>query len=320
MTVGTRGLAVGAAVATGIQVGAAIVASRAALPDLGATTLALLRYGIGAAMIVPLAVFIAAPRVIVRDIPAIAILGVGQFGILIALLNLALAHLPSGPVALIFATMPIQTVLLAAALGHERLTVRKIIGTCLTTAGVGFALGNSLFSSSAGGWPWIGIAAAFTSALTGAICSIFYRPYLARNSTIRVSALAMLAAVVSLAPFSLVDPPPIGWVYLAAAPWDLVLFIGASSGIGYLTWLYALRHLPATEVTPFLSLSPITAAVVGTALLGEPLTVGLIVGLGLVTTGLWVALKTGSTPCPAPSPRSNCAEHHAREEERWPIG
>jgi drug/metabolite transporter (DMT)-like permease len=42
-------------------------------------------------------------------------------------------------------------------------------------------------------------------------------------------------------------------------------------------------------VTVFLALSPITAAVLGVALLGEPVTVGMMAGVVCVAAGLWVA-------------------------------
>ena len=84
---------------TGVQVGAAIVASRAAVGDLGPTVLALFRYMIGAAIILPIAVHLGWLRIPLRDLWVIAALGIGQFGILVALLNLVdrIQHLVPTP-------------------------------------------------------------------------------------------------------------------------------------------------------------------------------------------------------------------------------
>ena len=60
------------------------------------------------------------------DILPIAALGIGQFGILIALLNYGLQTVPAGRGALIFASFPLLTLIVAALLGHERVTARKI--------------------------------------------------------------------------------------------------------------------------------------------------------------------------------------------------
>ncbi|MDF1793685.1 MAG: DMT family transporter [Thalassobaculaceae bacterium] len=276
---------------TGVQVGAAIVASRAAVDELGPTVLALFRYMIGAAMILPLAVHLGWRRIPLRDLWVIAALGIGQFGILVALLNLSVLHISSGLASLVFATMPVQAVLVSAAVGRQRLTVQRLLGAALTTLGVAAALGDRVLGEAAGTGLWIGIAAALASALTGALCSVLYRPYLARYPTVEVSGIAMAASVLFLAVLSGVNGPPIGWDNLAAAPWGIVAFVGASSGIGYITWLYSLREMAATDVTLFLALAPITAALLGALLLDEPMGLGLFLGLGLVMLGMRLALS-----------------------------
>ena len=93
----TRAVALAAGLGTGVQVGAAMVATRFAP----------------------------------RDLPPIALLGIGQFGILVALLNVGLRTVPAGQAAIIFATFPLQTMLLAALLGHEKLSARKSAGAAL---------------------------------------------------------------------------------------------------------------------------------------------------------------------------------------------
>jgi drug/metabolite transporter (DMT)-like permease len=50
-----------------------------------------------------------------------------------------------------------------------------------------------------------------------------------------------------------------------------------------------LKNAAATRVTVFLALSPITAAALGVALLGEPVTVQMMAGVVCVAAGLWVA-------------------------------
>jgi drug/metabolite transporter (DMT)-like permease len=54
-------------------------------------------------------------------------------------------------------------------------------------------------------------------------------------------------------------------------------------------WLWALGHADATRVTVFLALSPVTAVLLETVVLGEPITVGVSAGVGLVGFGLWLA-------------------------------
>ncbi len=279
-------LAVLAASVTCIQVGAAITATRYVAADISPASLAFLRYAIGVACLFP--VFATAHVRFARgDIVPIAALGIGQFGVLIALLNYGLRTVPAGRGALIFASFPLLTLAFAALLGHERITPRKLAGILLTLAGVALALGDRIFGATS----LTGELAILASAAVGAICSVLYRPYLARYPALPVSAFAMLAAALALLIPAALDDLFAAPARLSAGAWGAIVFIGLSSGGGYVLWLWALKTIAATRVTAFLALSPITAAALGVALLGEPVTAGMMAGVVCVAAGLWVASR-----------------------------
>jgi drug/metabolite transporter (DMT)-like permease len=54
----------------------------------------------------------------------------------------------------------------------------------------------------------------------------------------------------------------------------------------YLTWMWLLRHYPATLMSTFTFLTPLFALVLGVVLLGEPLTWRLVVALLGVAAGI----------------------------------
>jgi len=287
LTPNTRALA--AAAATGVLVGAALVATRSVVDQAGPASIALLRYAIGFGCLLPPALATSGwPRFAGRDLLPIALLGIGQFGILVALLNYSLAFITSARAGLIFALMPLLTMLLAAALGRERLGASRALGVGLTVVGVGVALGEKALQSGGAG-AWVGELAALASSLVGALCSVLYRPYLRRYSTLSVSAFAMLASVAFLALLAAREGFFAALPAFTAAGWLAVLFIGANSGVGYYLWLWALGHTTPTRVTVFLALSPITATALGALLLGEPVTLGSLAGLALVALGLVLA-------------------------------
>ena len=66
--------------------------------------------------------------------------------------------------------------------------------------------------------------------------------------------------------------------------------IAAQTAIGafasYLTWMWLLRHYPATQMASFTFLTPVFALVFGVALLHEPLTPQLVLALGGVAVGI----------------------------------
>jgi drug/metabolite transporter (DMT)-like permease len=267
-----------------------MVATRFVVHDIGPASLALLRYAIALLCLLPPVLMSGRTRFAPRDLLAVMALGIVQFGVLIALLNVGLQFISSTRAALLFSTFPLLTMIVAALLGRERLGRAKVAGVALTIIGVGVALGEKLVAESSAA-EWLGALAVLTAALCGAVCSVLYRPYLARYPTLPVGAWAMLASVVFLAGLAggegfFADLPR-----LDALGWAAVLFIGGSSGVGYVLWLWALKHTTPTRVTVFLSLSPITATLLGVWFLGEPFTPGVLLGLAGVVGGLWLSTK-----------------------------
>lgn len=300
-----------AAAATGIQVGAAIVASRFAVAEVPPLTLAMLRYAVGFACLLPFA-WVPAWRALrappppvagshARDLLAMAGLGIGQFGILIALLNFGLQHVDAAEAALVFSLFPLLTLLLSAALGQERVTWPLLAGVLLSIGGVALALAPKL--RVPGGLHWWGEAAAAAAALVGAVCSVLYRPFLRRYPTVPVSAFAMLASVLFLAGAAAAEQWPQRLAGITPGAWAAVGFIGVSSGVGYFWWLYALRHEAPTRVTVFLALNPVTAALLGWAWLGEPLHAATLGALALIAVALWLATSIPAAPSGAAPPR-----------------
>jgi len=284
-------LAILAAVGTGIQVGAAIVATRFAVGQIGPGSLALLRYAIGCLCLAPLVLAAAPLRFRARDVVPIAVLGILQFGVLVALLNLSLQYIPAARAGLLLATFPLLTLMLGAATRREAPSPRVALGVAVSILGVGLTLGEGAVAGIGGPGEWLGAAAALGAALTGAVCSVLYRPYLTRYPTLSVGFAAMAASVVFLALVAAGEGFFDDWPQVDTAGWAAILFIGLSSAVGYLWWLFALRHAPPTRVTMFLGLSPVTAALLGALLLDEPLTAGTFAGLALVVTGLGIALR-----------------------------
>ena len=178
-----------------------------------------------------------------RDILPIGLLGIGQFGSLIALLNFGLQYIGAGSAALIFATVPLPTMRLAAALGHEPLSWFKSAGVALTIVGVALARADKPAPAGAAPAGWTGEIAVLGSAVSGAVCSVLYRPYLRRYPALQVSAFAMLASVLFLALIAAGQGFFASVSRFTPGGWLAVGFIGSSSGLGL--WLAHRRPEPS---------------------------------------------------------------------------
>jgi drug/metabolite transporter (DMT)-like permease len=279
-----------------VLVGAGIVASRFVVAEVPPLTLAMLRYTIGFACLLPFALPALgdALRVLrLRDLLALTALGVGQFAVLIALLNWGLQNVGAAQAALIFSLFPLLTLLLGAALGREQVGGRLLLGVLVSIAGVGVSLWPKLHAAHGDGW-W-GELAVLASAAIGALCSVLYRPYLQRYPTVPVSAYAMFASVLFLALAALGEHWPARIAAITPGAWGVVAFIGVSSAVGYFWWLFALKKESPTRVTVFLALNPVTAALLGALLLAEPLGAHLLAALALIAVGLWLATRPAAS-------------------------
>lgn len=80
------------------------------------------------------------------------------------------------------------------------------------------------------------------------------------------------------------------------------LSLGLQTAIGafasYLAWMWMLRHYPATRLSSFTFLAPLFALLFGVLLLGEQLTVQLLLALAAVAAGI-VLVNRRKAPVPA---------------------
>jgi drug/metabolite transporter (DMT)-like permease len=116
---------------------------------------------------------------------------------------------------------------------------------------------------------------------------------LRRHQTLLVSFAAMLASVLALMLLALPENWPRLVGHLSLTAWSMVGFLGLFSALGYGWWLYALKHLAPTQVTVFLSLSPLTAALLGWPVLDEAPGFGVLGAILLIGAGLWLATGPG---------------------------
>ncbi|MBE7638223.1 EamA family transporter [Sneathiella sp. P13V-1] len=288
-------LALSAAAVTGIQVGFALVVSEAVVGEVGAGRLGFLRYLIALTFLLPFALRAKSPPIARKDILPVALIGVGQFGALIALLNLAVLYSNSVRVSLVFATLPLMTIGLTWLLFRTKLRKTEFGAICLTVIGVAILLGGD---AAFGGLGFSEIGGLFSAALatfTGALCSILFGPYLKRYGVMRVSVIAMAASLVPLGIMDLFETggaPMLQWT--SQTIW-FVFIIGLSSGAGFMLWLYGLTHAPAGMVTAFLSLSPATAFLLSMVFLEVEPTWTQYAALALIICGLLLLARGPTT-------------------------
>ena len=91
-------------------------------------TLSILRWGIGFLCVLPVALLLRARWPTRADWPGVALLGFCLYGLFFIFYNLAMSYTTAARASLALSTLPLQTMIVGALLGIERLTARKTVG------------------------------------------------------------------------------------------------------------------------------------------------------------------------------------------------
>lgn len=285
-----RLLPVFAAALSSMLGGSSAVAIRYVIDASDPISIALLRCG-GAGIAMAAVMFAATKaRVLRRDIAPVAALGVLMFGGFGYLFSAGLAYVPAARGALVVAAMPILVLVLATAMGRERMTLAKAVGAALGFAGVFVALGDR---ASAGPDAWCGDLLLLGAALAGSFHAVLSVAYLRRNAALPVMVVQLLAGSVALVGVLVVRGDPLaGLVHFAPNQWFVVFWIMFVGGMAsFYMWFWALERVPASAVALTISFNPVAAAAGGALLLGEPVTLNMLLGLAAIAIGLAVATR-----------------------------
>ncbi|MBX9944219.1 MAG: DMT family transporter [Reyranella sp.] len=268
--------------------GGAAVATRFLVGGFDPVLLAAVRFGGGALLLLPLALLLRPRWPAGRDVLAVAALGFAFYGVFIVIYNLSLSYTSVARGTLALSTLPLTTMAIGAVLGLEALTLRKSAGIVLAMGGVAVALAASLQGAPEGAWRGDLLMAGGTVCM--ALYNVFARPYVARSSAMGFLVMGMAAGGGALILICLVSG---SWRALETFDGAQALagvYLAAGGGaLGFWLWVVALRHASPTQVAGTIAVNPLIGMVAGVLLLGEPVTLPLVLGLVAVFAGIWVS-------------------------------
>src|SRR6516162_2046313 len=282
-----EGIGVLLAIASSCLGGTAAAVTRYLVGNADRLTLAILRWGIGFSVVLPVAILLRARWPQRSDWLGVAVLGICFFGLFFILYNLAVGYTTAARASLALSTLPLQTMLVGSLLGIEPLTARKSAGVGLAVVGVIAALASGLSAEPTGAWRGELI-------MTGAVlCMAFYnvwaRPFIQRSSALGFLTVGMGdgAAVVIL--FGLADRLAVLGRF-ATEQWMAGVYLGVAGGaFAFILWVLALQRTTPARVANTMTVNPLAAGLLANQLVGEPITLNLVIGLVAVFAGIWVA-------------------------------
>jgi drug/metabolite transporter (DMT)-like permease len=77
-----------------------------------------------------------------------------------------------------------------------------------------------------------------------------------------------------------------------AEQWIAIATLGLLGGAAaFYVWVFALERTTPTRVANTMTVNPIAATLVAAAIIGEPVGIELVLGIGAVGAGIWLAAK-----------------------------
>jgi drug/metabolite transporter (DMT)-like permease len=194
-------------------------------------------------------------------------------------------HIPSGLAAILNATTPLFTVLVAhAATRDERLTPSRLVGVTIGLGGVVVMIGPDLLRDL--GADVAAQGACLLAAISYAFAGVYGRRFRG-EPPLRVAAGQLAASSVMLAPVALVFDGPWTLTPPSAAAWAALMGTAIlSTALGYLIYFRVLARAGATNVLLVTFLIPVSAILLGTLVLHEQLALRHFVGMAAIALGL----------------------------------
>lgn len=252
-------------------------------------TVALARVGIGTLVMLPLAL---ARHQRGTRLPWGTIWLMGLVGVTLYYLtfNLGMVYISASQAALVQASIPAMTALVAVLWLRERATALRWFGIALSVAGVLIVFSGN--GSAPGQSSLLGNSVMFASV----VCWALYTALAKRVSSFEplvITVSVMGTGTLLLLPFSAYEVMNGALQPLPVSGWLGLIYLGAvASGLAYALYNASLRHLDASAVGVYTNLIPVVGVLTGIVFLGEPLALRAILGGAIVMLGVWITSRS----------------------------
>lgn len=210
------------------------------------------------------------------------------------LIYLGLQHTSASRLTVFLYTSPFWVaVLLPRFVPSEKLRSIQWVGLVIAFGAVGIAFSEAFLHGSAPG-QWKGDAMGLAAGMFWGLTTIAIRTTKVASIQAEKSLFYQLSVTAVVCPvLSLALGETWSFDYSALAWSSVFLQTAVGAFASYLAWMWMLRHYPATQMSTFTFLTPLFALVFGVVLLGEPLTLQLVLALLGVAAGIVLVSRKG---------------------------
>jgi drug/metabolite transporter (DMT)-like permease len=258
---------------------------RVAVRDFSPEALVLSRTVIAAVVLLPLAARRDALRPLLPHWRVVAVFAAIEIAIPWVLLGTAEQHLSSSLTGLLVAAVPLVAVVAAATTGdRERVGGFRAVGLLLGVAGVAAIVGVNLDGASAAPLVEVGLVA-----VCYAVGPLILQRHLAHLPAMGVIATSLALTAVVYVPITAFSVP--GDMPSAGAIAAVVGLAVVCTALAFVVFFALIGEIGPVRATVITYVNPAVAAILGVVVLGEHLTIGVLLGFALVLAGSVLATR-----------------------------
>jgi len=227
------------------------------------------------------------PRIEWPEIRQLAMLGLVGVGLNQVFFLWGLSRTSVGHAALIVALTPALVLLIAVFTKQEKFNRWKVAGLVVAIAGVGSL---QVMPGKFDGATLLGDFLIFLCALTFSIFTVAGKRVTRHFDTVTVTTFSYCASSLVITPIVLAGHLNFDFAKVSSLAWISMIYMAwIPSLLGLSIYYYALKYIPASRVSLQSYLQPLMATLLAVPLLREPVTMPLLIGGGLVMSGVFLA-------------------------------
>ncbi len=216
-------------------------------------------------------------------------LGLFNNAIPFTLIGVAVIYLNASIAAILNATTPFFTAIVATLWLGEAFGLRRLIGIVLGIAGVTILVGWSPLPLNV--QTLMAAGAALLAAFSYGVATVYARDRFVGVQPLHTAIGQLTGSMLLLVPLAAIQLPGATLTLpIALAVLTLALLCTA---FAYLLFFELIASAGATQAASVTFLVPMFSVLWGVLLLGEPLSAGMLVGLAVILTSVWLVLGTG---------------------------
>ncbi len=216
-----------------------------------------------------------------------SIIGVLRVGFVPALFISSLQYISAGVEGIFITLIPATTAAMAAAMLGEKLDRRQVTGLAIGLLGTLLIVssGDSGIAGD-GGDVRVGAMFALGGVMAGAMSGVLSRKYAPRHQTTELAVpMFVVGSVVAVVLGYLLRD--VDFVSVSTVSWVVLIALGlGSTFLPFFATLFASRHTSAARVALTGYVAPVIGVIAGVVLLGEVLTVTIVIGACLALIGV----------------------------------